>query len=131
MDRETLLAAHPELVDALRAEGATAERDRILSVESQTLPGHAALIATLKADGKTSGPEAAAQVLAAERAKLANMAIALAADAPLVVPHAAVPEEPAAESKDPRTALHNKAKQYQADHPGTTYLAAINATAQA
>ena len=55
-------------------EGADAERQRILDVEAQTLPGHEALIATLKADGQTSGPQAAAQVLSAERAKLAGMA---------------------------------------------------------
>ena len=47
--------------------GAKAERERILAVEAQLLPGHEALIAGFKADGKTSGPEAAVAVLAAER----------------------------------------------------------------
>lgn len=131
MDRTTLQAAHPELVEAILAEGAAAERERIFSVEAQNLPGHEALIGELKADGKTTGPEAAAKVLAAEREKLSGMAARLAADAPAAVPHAAAPEEPAADAQDPRTALHNKAKQYQADHPGTTYLAAISAVAQA
>jgi len=130
MDRDTLLAAHPELFQSLLAEGATAERDRILAVESQSLPGHAALIATLKADGKTTGPEAAAQVLSAERGKLAAIAVALANDAPAAVPHAATPENAASEEKDPRMALHLKAKQYQADHPDSTYIAAINAVSQ-
>lgn len=127
MNRETLIAAHPELAEAFRAEGATAERQRMLDVEAQALPGHDKLIAQLKADGTTSGPQAAAQVLSAERAKLAAIAVAIAADAPAAVPHAGVPADASAESADPRAALHNKAKQYQADHPGTDYLAAVKA----
>lgn len=131
MDRESILAQSPELAAAFRAEGAAAERERIASVEAQTLPGHEALIATLKADGKTTGPEAAAQVLAAERSKLAGIAAQLAADAPKAVQHAAAPNEASASAapKDPRQALHAKAKQYQAEHPGTDYMAALNAVA--
>jgi hypothetical protein len=49
------------------ASGADAERKRIQSVEAQLIPGHEALISTLKYDGKTTGPEAAVQVLDAER----------------------------------------------------------------
>lgn len=128
MDRESILAQAPELADAFRAEGAAAERQRILDVEAQTLPGHEALIASLRADGKTTGPEAASQVLAAERQKLSGIAGQLATDAPNPVPHAAAPADVSAEEKkDPRTALHEKAKQYQADHPGTDYLAAVRA----
>lgn len=126
MDRESILAQAPELAEAFRAEGATAERQRILDVEAQNLPGHEALIASLKADGKTTGPEAAAQVLAAEKQKLAGLAQSIAADAPQPVAHAAAPEATPA-AKDERTALHEKAKQYQADHPGTDYLAAVRA----
>ena len=39
-------------------------------VQDQLLPGHEALIETLKWDGKSTGPEAAIQVLGAERALL-------------------------------------------------------------
>lgn len=127
MDRESILAQAPELAEAFRVEGATAERQRILDVEAQSLPGHEALIAQFKADGKTSGPEAAAQVLAAERQKLVGIAQSIAADAPAPVAHAAAPEAAPAAAKDERTVLHEKAKQYQADHPGTDYLTAVRA----
>jgi signal peptide peptidase SppA len=130
MDRETLLAAHPDLAESIRAEGAQAERQRIDDVAAQSMPGHESLIASLKADGKTTGAEAAMQVLAAEKQKLAGIAAQLTAEAPNPVPHAAE-EAAATELKDPREALHAKAKQYQADHPGTAYLAAINAVSAA
>lgn len=126
MDRESILAAHPELADAFRAEGADAERARILAVEAQAMPGHEALIATLKADGKTTGPEAAMQVLAAEKTKLSGIASQLAADAPAPVPHAAAPQD-AQPVKNERDALHAKAKAYQAEHPGTDLMAALRA----
>lgn len=57
------------------------ECERIKAVEGAVLPGHETLIATLKFDGKTTGPEAAAQVITAERAKLGRRAEDLAADA--------------------------------------------------
>lgn len=64
-----------------RAAGASAELERIRSVEAQALPGHADLVNKLKFDGKTTGPEAAAQILAAERGKLGAKATDIAADA--------------------------------------------------
>ena len=85
MNREELKAAHPQLLEAIlaegRTEGATAERARIQAVEAQMLPGHGELIASLKYDGKTTGPEAASQVLAAERKKLGDKVTDLGADA--------------------------------------------------
>lgn len=83
-----LTAAYPELVasirrdatagitpsaDALaaaRAEGATAERDRLAGIEAAALPGHEALIAACKADLACAPGDAALKVNAAERAKL-------------------------------------------------------------
>jgi hypothetical protein len=50
--------------------GAETERARIQAVQSQLLPGHEALIEKIKFDGKTTGPEAAVQILGAERALL-------------------------------------------------------------
>ena len=80
LTKEVVAQEHPEIAEAFRAEGmvigvekgAQQERQRIKDVESQALAGHEALIAQLKFDGKTTGPEAAVQVLAAERAKSAN-----------------------------------------------------------
>lgn len=98
MDVQKLKAEHPDVAEALinegKAMGATAERDRIQNVEAQSMPGHEALIATLKFDGKTSGPEAAVQVLAAEKAKKGDQLAALKADADdAKVRHAAAPQD--------------------------------------
>jgi hypothetical protein len=91
---EKIVAEHPAIAEALRAEGAAAERQRIQDVEAQQLPGHAALIAELKFDGKTTGPEAAQRVLAAEKAARDKHAADLHADAPAPLPFAG--EAPAA-----------------------------------
>jgi len=81
---------YPDSADAIYQSGieagATAERNRIKDVEAQTLPGHEKLIAGLKFDGKTTGPEAAAQVLAAERAIRESRLSALESEAPKPVP---------------------------------------------
>jgi len=104
MNREELLAKHPELAAALieegkkagieegkkqsdaalaeaSAKGATAERERIQSVLANSMPGHVELVQKLAFDGKTSGPEAAVQILQAEKAKLGKTHAALVLDA--------------------------------------------------
>lgn len=115
MDLETLKAEYPDLVQAIAADAAAAERSRIADVEAQALPGHDALVAQLKADGKTTGPEAAAAILAAEKQKLAGMAAQLAADAPAPVPHAVPPSDSAAESADDRPVEERAKSQWDAD----------------
>lgn len=88
--REELAAQSPELLQQIQTEasaaGATAERERILGIESHAMAGHEKLIATLKADGKTTPDQAAAQVLAAHRGALAAQATALVTDAPNPLP---------------------------------------------
>lgn len=115
MDLETLKAEYPDLVLAIAADAAAAERSRIADVEAQALPGHDALVAQIKADGKTTGPEAAAAILAAEKQKLAGMAAQLAADAPAPVPHAVPPSDSAAESPDDRPVEERAKSQWDAD----------------
>jgi capsid assembly protease len=88
-------AQHPEAAAHLSAQAATAERTRIQAVREQLLPGHQALIDALAFDGKTTGPEAAVQVLAAERARTGHMAASRAADAPAPVLQAAPESDPA------------------------------------
>ena len=96
MTRAQLEQDHPDVAAALldegRAQGAQAERDRVLAVQAQALAGHEALIAGLVADGVTSGPQAAMAVLAAERAQGADRARALYDEAPPPVPFAAAPD---------------------------------------
>lgn len=66
ISREQLAAEHPELLQIVLQEGASAERERIQSVQAAGLPGHEALIAILAFDGKSSGGDAAAAVITAE-----------------------------------------------------------------
>jgi len=82
MDLAKLKSDYPDLVAAIASEatsaldgelssardqGAINERKRIQSVLAQSMPGHEALIEKLAFDGKTTGPEAAVQILAAEK----------------------------------------------------------------
>ena len=80
---ENLKVKAPELLEKIKADaadearkealkeglkqGAEIERKRIQEVMAQDMPGHDALIQKLAFDGKTTGPEAAVQILAAER----------------------------------------------------------------
>ncbi|MBY0243179.1 MAG: S49 family peptidase [Burkholderiaceae bacterium] len=128
---EQFQAENPQAADALRAEGAAAERARIQAVEAQTMPGHETLIAQLKFDGKSSGGDAALAVLAAEKASRAKHVQTSAQDAPAPVPAAVTPAvvAPAAPvgAELSREELDVKAKAYMADHPGTSYIAAYKA----
>lgn len=94
-------------------EGAKRERERIQSVEAQLMPGHEDLIATLKYDGKTSGPEAAVQVLAADKKKRGEKVDALKADAPKPVAAVEPPvDQPKAGTYDANE-IGAKAEQYR------------------
>ena len=136
--QDQLLAANPALVAAIGADASTAERSRILDVEAQAIPGHEALIATLKADGKTTGPQAAVQILAAEKSVLGARAGALKADAPAALPNAAAPADkpaPAADApiEDRAQAKWDKDEKLQADFGGNfaTFLAYAKGNDQA
>ncbi len=98
-----------------KADGATAERERIKAVEAQAVPGHEALIAELKFDGKTTGPEAAVKVLAAEKEKRAKTLGGLKADAPAPVPHAEAPASPAKKEEPDPKVVAQKARNYQSE----------------
>lgn len=76
---ESLRAAHGGLIASVEMAAAKAERDRILGIEGNSLPGHDALVAEMKADGKTTPAEAAVRVLAAEKVKAATRLAGLAA----------------------------------------------------
>ncbi len=88
-----VLDNHPDIADAFREEGKASidvdaikneaskgERERIQSVMAQSMPGHESLIETLAFDGKTTGPEAAVQILQAEKGKVKKIADDLHAD---------------------------------------------------
>lgn len=69
---EGLRAEHGELIATIEKDAATAERERILGIEANALPGHEKLVAEMKADGKTSPAEAAVRILAVEKTKAAD-----------------------------------------------------------
>jgi hypothetical protein len=83
-------------VAAARLDGAAAEAQRSAAVRAQVIPGHEALIEQLAADGITTGEQAAVRVLAAERERLAAAGDARLASNPPAVPFAAGSDRPAA-----------------------------------
>lgn len=102
---------YPDIAQALRAEGeqsvtaqlaelrtevAQTERARIQAVfeQGEQLPGHEQLIKTLMFDGKTTGPEAAVQILAAEKAARGSELEKIKRSAPTPVPSASTDPEP-------------------------------------
>ena len=107
----------PALLEAIQADakkegvtlGATNERDRIKGVSEQNMVGHEALVSGLMYDGKTTGPEAAVQVLAAEKVIRGTAAAKLAADGvtPVV---AVVPVDDGKKTIDPELPLDEQAK---------------------
>ena len=137
MNREQFAAQHPELLQAVLAEGATAERSRIQAVEGQAIAGHDALISTLKFDGKSTAGDAAMAVLAAEKQSRNAAASALANDAPKPLPTVTPPAvtAPAADygsngqitANTDTSALNAAARTYMAGHPGVDYIAAVKA----
>ncbi len=128
---EQLAAEHPEAAAALRAEGASAERDRIKAIEDQLVPGHEALVNSMKFDGKSSAGDVAIAVLAAEKTSREAAAKAMVTDAPKPVEQ--IPQSPTdAISNDKQAdaskeSLHEKAKAYQKDHPSVSYVDAYKA----
>lgn len=133
-------AENPAAAALLRAEGNAAERTRIQAVRAQSMPGHDKLVEQLAFDGTTTGPEAAVQVLAAERGRVAAIATARAADAPAPVrqvaadadaPKGAAVTSHAGFAVDAGSAqLDAKAKAHIAAHPGTDYISAVRAVQQ-
>lgn len=101
LSREEIEAQAPDIVAALRAEGASAERERIQAVEAALIPGHEALVATLKFDGVSSGGDAAMAVNLAERTLRSRAATAQASDAPQPVPVASAPAYEAPQGAEP------------------------------
>jgi signal peptide peptidase SppA len=116
-------ADHPEAAAILRAEamadGAAAERDRIVAVRGVGLPGHESLIEQLAFDGHTTGPEAAILVNAAERQRLASVKDERMADALSPVAFAPAPTQaeaaPVAPAPADPVAMANRARELIAD----------------
>ncbi len=83
-------------------KGATAENERIIAVESKSLPGYEHIVKARKADGKSTGADTAEAILEAQQARLAKglEAIQKEAPAPAENEHDGG-EQPAGEEADP------------------------------
>jgi hypothetical protein len=118
----TATAATQSAVDA----AVLAERQRIMAVEGQLIPGHEALILSLKFDGKSTGGDAAQAVLAAERTARGLHAKNLAADAPNPLNLAAPANKQEADGKQlTRAEIHAKAQLHMKANPGVRYIDAV------
>lgn len=113
--KDLIAKEHPTIAEAFKAQGleegkaagAEAERKRIQEVEAQLIPGHEALVNTLKFDGKTTGPEAAVQILAAEKQARGNVLASLQTESPQPLPAVATVTN---SSVDPNLPLEDRCK---------------------
>lgn len=124
--REQLAAEAPDVLAAIQQEGASAERERIQSIEAQALPGHDKLISALKFDGKSTAGDAAMALLAAEKQTRNAAATALANDAPNPLPVA--PNATVQASEKPalsRAEVDTQAKAYVKANPAVSYVEAV------
>lgn len=126
--KEHIEKDHPHLAAAFRQEGASAERERIQSVQAQAIPGHEALINSMMFDGKSNAGDAAIAVLAAERTSRNAAAAANRADAPQPVAQTPQSNDDAHASSEgeSKEALAAKAKAYAKEH-GVSFVAAYKA----
>jgi hypothetical protein len=122
-----------------RAEGVTAgaaaERQRIIDVRAQLIPGHEALIEEMANDGKTTGPEAAVKILAAEKEARNKALEKFMEDGKLNVKNASgkdMPDPPAdAETAKTQTEAGDKLDVFAKDIKKTEKLSYSDALAKA
>ena len=94
------------------SEGAAAERQRILAIEANAMPGHEKLVEEMISDGKTTGPEAAQRILEAEKAKTKQISSDLAADAPDPAPASEGQQTTTGDDKEDPDELAKAAQDY-------------------
>lgn len=108
-------------------KGKADETKRIQAVEGAALPGHDELVQKLKFDGKTTGPEAAIQIVQAEKKSGANRLNKMINDAPNDVPNAD-PGSPSGNGSGNETAEQKKLRlvsEYQKEHNCTLAQASL------
>lgn len=80
----------PEIADALRGEGATAERDRVQGIDEAALPGHEGIVSEAKKDGRSTGADVALRIVKAENKLRTDKLAEIRGDAAKPVPAVAV-----------------------------------------
>lgn len=132
-------AENAEAAQILRDEGRTQELARVADIRSRSMPGYEALVEEMAADGKTTGPEAADRLLSAIKADNGDPVRKRRADAIAPIDQAdgedaPSPVIPARADGRPvdiaRARIDSMAKRYQAEHPGTDYIAAVKAVSK-
>lgn len=95
---DSLRADHPDLVAQIEADAATKERDRILGIEANAMPGHEKLVSDCKADPNVTPDQAATKIVQAEKALRESQAAGIQAVEDHTSGVAVAPANPAAES---------------------------------
>lgn len=90
MDINTIKEQFPAIVAELQADGAKAERERIASCESVSMPGFEAIVNSMKLDGKSTGADVAMAIIAEQKKQQASHAKAFVDNAPAVIASAPV-----------------------------------------
>lgn len=112
MTIETIKANHPDIAQALMAEGAETERKRIQACEEAGLLGHEAIVNAMKYDGKSQPGDVAMAIVAKEKELRVNHLSALQASAPQPIPQAAIDPvaKESASDEDKSLPLEERAK---------------------
>jgi len=111
MDISAVKEQYPDIVAALQAEGAKAERDRIASCEAQSMPGFESIVSTMKLDGKSTGADVAMAIIAEQKKQQSSHAKAFVDNAPAPVAHAAVdPVKQESSADDKSLPIEDRAK---------------------
>jgi signal peptide peptidase SppA len=90
IDAKYLTENCPDIADAFRSEGATAERARVQEIDKNALPGHEGIVAEAKKDGKSTGADVAQRIVKAENKIRTDKLAEIRTDAVKPVPAVAV-----------------------------------------
>ena len=110
LDITAIKEQYPEIVGALQAEGAEAERARIADCESVALAGHEAIVNSMKLDGKSTGSDVARAIITAEKTLQASHAKAFVDNAPAVIAAAPITGFETAIEDDKSLPIEERAK---------------------
>ena len=126
-ERETIMSGMEARLAAARLEGANAEAERSTAVRAQAVPGQEALVEQLASDGQTSPEQAAVKILAAVRMQMVAQAAAHQAGAPAALeftePSDARADGGGDAEIDPKV-LAERIQEVMAANPGMNILAA-------
>lgn len=110
LDITAIKEQFPDIVSALQAEGAEAERARIASCEASSLLGFEAIVDCMKLDGKSTGADVAMAIIAEQKKQQASHAKAFVDNAPAVIAAAPVTGFEVSAEDDKSLPIEDRAK---------------------